>query len=142
MTLLVKNMFANSGDIRDAGLIPGSGRSLGGRQGNPLQCFHLENPMDRGATVQRVTKSRLQLSMYTLNSKNNLFLILSKGTTLKILVIIGPKMPQSKELYETMLKHLSTESLKNFISNVGWLNPLDDCFSMSFTIQLDVTYYS
>ena len=142
MTLLVKNMFANSGDIRDAGLIPGSGRSLGGRHGNPLQCFRLENPMDRGATVQRVAKSRLQLSTYTLNSNNNLFLILSKGTTLKILVIIGPKMPQSKELYETMLKHLSTESLKNFISNVGWLNPLDDCFSMSFTIQLDVTYYS
>ena len=56
--------------------------------------------------------------------------------------IIGPKMPQIKELYKTMLKYLSTESLKNFISNVGWLSPLDDCFSIAFTIQLDVTYYS
>ena len=33
----------------DTGLIPGSGRSLGGRHGNPLQYSCLENPMDRGA---------------------------------------------------------------------------------------------
>ena len=37
---------ANSGD---AGLIPGSGRSPGEGNGNPLQCSCLENPMDRGA---------------------------------------------------------------------------------------------
>ena len=36
-------------DIRDAGLIPGSGRCPGGGHGNPLQYSHLENPMDRGA---------------------------------------------------------------------------------------------
>ena len=40
---------ANAGDIRDAGLIPGLGRSPGGEHGNPLQCSCLENPMDRGA---------------------------------------------------------------------------------------------
>ena len=45
---MVKNPPANIGDIRDAGLIPGSGRS-GGRHGNPLQYSCLENPMDRGA---------------------------------------------------------------------------------------------
>ena len=39
---------ANAGDI-DMGLIPGLGRSLGGRNGNPLQHSRLENPMDRGA---------------------------------------------------------------------------------------------
>ena len=33
----------------DLGLIPGSGRSLGERTGNPLQYSCLENPMDRGA---------------------------------------------------------------------------------------------
>ena len=37
------------GDAGDAGLIPGSGRSLGERNGNPLQYPYLENPMDRGA---------------------------------------------------------------------------------------------
>ena len=37
MALVVKNLSANAGDIRDVGSIPGSGRSAGGRQGNPLQ---------------------------------------------------------------------------------------------------------
>ena len=36
-------------NARDLGLIPGSGRSLGGGNGNPLQYYCLENPMDRGA---------------------------------------------------------------------------------------------
>ena len=46
---VVKNLPANAGDTRDAGLIPGSGRSPGGGNGNLLQYFCLENPMDRGA---------------------------------------------------------------------------------------------
>ena len=59
--LVVKNSPANAGDIRDAGSIPGSGRSLGGGHGNPLQYSCLEKPMDRGAwwaTVHGVEKSR------------------------------------------------------------------------------------
>ena len=51
-----KNMPANSGDIRDVGLIPGSGRSPGGGHGNPLQYSCLENLMNTGdwrATVHR-----------------------------------------------------------------------------------------
>ena len=47
--LVVKNPPANSGDIRDAGSVPGLGRSPGGGHGNPLQYSSLENPMDRGA---------------------------------------------------------------------------------------------
>ena len=43
------NPPANPGDIRDSSLIPGSGRSPGGRHGNPLQYSCLENPMDKGA---------------------------------------------------------------------------------------------
>ena len=45
---MVKNPHANAGDLRDAGLLPGSGRSPGGGHGNPLQYFCLENSMDRG----------------------------------------------------------------------------------------------
>jgi len=45
---LVKNLPANAGDIRDAGSIPGLGRSPGGRLKNPYQYSCLENPMDRG----------------------------------------------------------------------------------------------
>ena len=44
-----KEPICNAGDVRDAGSIPGSGRSLGGGHGNPLQNSCLENPMDHGA---------------------------------------------------------------------------------------------
>ena len=46
VALVVKNLPANEG--RDAGLIPGLGRSPGGRHGDPLQYSCLENAMDRG----------------------------------------------------------------------------------------------
>ena len=55
-----KNPPANAGDIRDTGLIPGSGRSPKGGYGNPLQYSCQETPMGRGAwqaTVHEVTKS-------------------------------------------------------------------------------------
>ena len=45
--LLVKNPLANAENIRDAGSVPGSGRSPGGGQGDPLQYSYLEVPMDR-----------------------------------------------------------------------------------------------
>ena len=60
VALLVENLLANAGDIRDPGLIPGSGRSPGERNGNPLQYSCLEDPMDRETwwvTVYRVAKS-------------------------------------------------------------------------------------
>ena len=61
VVLVVKNIPANAGDLRDVGLTPGSGISPGGGHGNPLQYYRLENPMDRGAwraMVHGVAKSR------------------------------------------------------------------------------------
>ena len=49
ISIVIKNPPANAADSRDAGLIPGSGRSSGGRNGKPLRCSCLGNPMDRGA---------------------------------------------------------------------------------------------
>ena len=46
---MVKNLPANAGDPRDMGLIPGSGRSPGVGDGNPLQYSCLENSVDREA---------------------------------------------------------------------------------------------
>ena len=46
---VVKNSLANAGDTGDMGLIPGSGRSPGGGNGNPLQYPCLGNPVNRGA---------------------------------------------------------------------------------------------
>ena len=46
---MVKNLPANAGDARDAGLTPESGKSPRGGNGIPLQYSCLNNPMDRGA---------------------------------------------------------------------------------------------
>ena len=62
---VVKNPPANAGDTGDVGSIPGSGRSPGGGNGNPLRYSCLENSMDRGAwraTVHGVPKSETQWS--------------------------------------------------------------------------------
>ena len=65
MVLVVNNPSVNAGDMKDAGLILGSGRSPGERNGNPLQYSYPENSMDRGAwqaTVHGVAKSQTQLN--------------------------------------------------------------------------------
>ena len=59
--LVVENPSANSGDARNVGSIPGSGRSPRVGNGNPRQYSCLENSLDRGAwwaAVHGVTKSR------------------------------------------------------------------------------------
>ena len=62
---MVKNLLANAGDAGDVGSIPGSGRSPGEGNVNPLQYSCLENFMDKGswpAVVYGVAKSPIQLS--------------------------------------------------------------------------------
>ena len=49
MVLVVKNLPANAGHVRDAGSIPGSGRFPGRGNGNSLQYPCLENTTERGA---------------------------------------------------------------------------------------------
>ena len=69
--LVVKYLPDSTGDVRDMGLIPGSGSSPGGEHGNPLQYSHLENPTSREAwraIIHKVTNSQTrlkQLSMHT-----------------------------------------------------------------------------
>ena len=58
---MVKNLPANAGDM---GLIPGLGRSPGKGNGNPLQYFGLENPMDRGAWWAAVHGAAKVLDMF------------------------------------------------------------------------------
>ena len=65
---VVNNLPANAGNTGDSRSIPGSGRTPGGRNGNPLQYSCLENSMDTGAwqaTVHGVTKSWTRLSTLT-----------------------------------------------------------------------------
>ena len=71
VALVVKNLPANAGDIRDSGSIPGLGRSPGEGNGNPLQYFCLENPMDREAwraIVHRVATSWTWLKRLTMHT--------------------------------------------------------------------------
>ena len=61
MYIYIKNPAINAGDARDVSLIPGLGRSLGGRNGNPFKYSCLGNSMDCGtwwAIVHRVAKSQ------------------------------------------------------------------------------------
>ena len=61
MVLVVKNLSANAGDLRDVGSIPGYGRSPGGGNGNPLQYSCLGNPMERmawRAIVHKIAKGQ------------------------------------------------------------------------------------
>ena len=72
VVLMVKTLPANAGEMRDPGLIAGSGRSPGGMYGNPLQYSCLENPMDRGVwwtTVHWITKSWTQLKQLSMHHR-------------------------------------------------------------------------
>ena len=84
---MVKNPPANAGDARDSSLIPGLGRSPGGRHGflpaGRLQYSCLENPMDRGACwaiVHGVAKSQTWLSTAYIYIKHDSFEILPPYT--------------------------------------------------------------
>ena len=72
VALMVKNLLANSRDVRDPGLISESRRSPEEGNGNPLQYFYLENFMDRGAwrvTVHRVAKNQIPLKRLGIHSQ-------------------------------------------------------------------------
>ena len=72
VALVVKNTPANAGDVRDAGSVPGPGRSPGEGNGNPPQYSCLENPMDTGAwraSVHRVTKSQTRLKRLNMHAR-------------------------------------------------------------------------
>ena len=82
---MVKNPPADAGDTRDAGSIPGLGRSPGEEHGDPLQYSCLENPMDGEAwqaTVHEVAKSRTQLkrrSTHACAFKRRAYSVVQKG---------------------------------------------------------------
>ena len=75
VVLAVKNPPTTVGDIRDPGSIPGSGRSPGVGQGNPLEYSCLKNPMDRAAwraLVHRVTQSQTRLKRLSTHGRTRL----------------------------------------------------------------------
>ena len=72
VVLVVKNLPAHAGDVRDVGSIPASRRSPGGGHGNPLQYSCLENPTGREvwrATGHSVENSRTQLKLLSMHTR-------------------------------------------------------------------------
>ena len=83
---VVNNPAANAGDLREAGSIPGSGRSPGGGPSNPLQYFCLENPQGQrslagynlndckeSATTEHAPKSRQSMPVTKIANGANSF---------------------------------------------------------------------
>ena len=100
---VVKKLPANAGDGWVAGLIPGSGRSPGGGNGNPLQYSCLENPVDRGdwqATVYGVTKeSDTTECIHTHSHTHTLSLFLS--LSIRNIEELNGNLRLKRELLET-----------------------------------------
>ena len=65
VALVVENLLAIAGDVRDIDSISGSGRSSGGGHGNPLQYCCLGNPMDRGTWRARACRFESDMTEVT-----------------------------------------------------------------------------
>ena len=92
VAIVVNNLTANAEDIRDVGLVPGSGRSLVGGHGNSLQYSCLENLMDREAwqaVAYRVAKSWAWLKWLSMQA-------CSLTLTLAILFGMSPKAKETQ----------------------------------------------
>ena len=132
----------------DPGSIPGSGRSPGEGNGNPLQCSCLEDPMDRGAwqaTVHGVTKSRTRLSFELLNffwtSAHQASLSFSMSQSLLKLTSIESVMPSnhlilccSLLLLPSIFPSIRISSKADF-SRVSCLHQVAEYWSFSFSIS-------
>ena len=150
---------ASAGDAGNTGWISGLGRSLAEGNGNPLQYFCLENPMDRvawWATVHRVIKSKTQLSDWTqaqsnyqYTSWNNVFKLLEpeclhlehegNHTYFSDLKACTEIMSLWLGLYKkiNLMFHIRMlDRLKNPIWNFDFSDSEENLFPKSFTITL------
>ena len=69
VALVVQNLPANAGDVRDMSSIPGSGRSPAGRHSNPLQYSRLKNPMDKRSLANYGPNSRKETEIAKMSMK-------------------------------------------------------------------------
>ena len=122
-----KESTCNAGDLGDMGSIPGSGRSLGGGHGNPLQYSCLENPMDRGAwwaTAHRVAKSQPSLKWMSMNALSAFVLDLPDYLILYPLSISrrsqGPELGLERWSLEGMLFLATCGLWELLVHTAGW----------------------
>ena len=123
----VKNLPANAGDTRDAGSIPGSGKSPGVGNGNPFQYSCLENTMDRGAwwaTVHGVEK--MGYDWATEHHHHLKYRYAPSGLCLKVFKIIFYKVCHS------LLVEKFWPSSWSLVS----LNPVLPCYNLFYMLLL------
>ena len=140
-TLVVKNLSAKAGDVRDAGLIHRLGIFPGEGNGNPLQCSNLENPMDRGAcwaTVHGVTVGHdwsvltpvIFKAVVNLRSQDLLRSVVNTEEFLQA-VILWTQRPESNRLWtRNYLQSCQTPLSQNthvslFLNPTFWRQPQD-----------------
>ena len=109
--------------VRDAGSIPGSGRSPAEGNGNPLQYSCLENSMDRGvwrSTVHGVAKSWTQLSACT-HTHTHLHILLYSppGTSIPI-ISLYLHVRMREEMAGTLLQRKKTKAQRSGLYIVTW----------------------
>ena len=104
----VKNLCPNAGDAGDIGLLPGSGRSLGGRNGYPLKYTCLGNSMDRRAWRapwgHKESDTAEQLSEHIhMHHQSNFHIVLSLSTYLSVFAVIWT----ARRSNQSILKEIS-----------------------------------
>ena len=106
----LKNLPANAGDAREAGLIPGLGRSSGEGNGNPLQYSCLGSSMDRRAwwaAVPGVAKSQIRLSSHEHKLPNIISYFSFTGNEISMSQIMHvDEMCRKKRSTETVYKQM------------------------------------
>ena len=116
-------------NVRDLGLIPESGRSLGGGHGNPLQYSCLENPTDRGAwwaTVHGVAVYYWLSTHVRLVNKLISYFIYS--------------VTCSQKHTDSTVHYSSKENFHNIITSEIFGKPQRDIYLLYNTIFLDVKF--
>ena len=116
---MVKNSPANAGDIRDAGSVPGLGRSHGRAHGNPPQDSYLENPTDRRACQATVVKSQPEVMAY-LHTHMHMTIIQNLNASRASLIAQLVKNPPAMK--ETLVRFL------------GWEDPLEKRYATHSSI--------
>ena len=122
VVIVVKNLPANEGDVREVGLIPRMGRSPAGGHSNPLQYSCLENPTKGGtwqATVYRVTQSQTWLKWLRTQCTSlscNLFPLVQQTTSCKNFEwVLRPKFPLHPYSKRSIAKERQANSGENWI---------------------------
>ena len=137
--LVVKNPPTNTGDIRDMGSIPGSGRSPGGGPGNPLQCSCLENPMGRGAwwsTVHRIAHSQTQLKRLSTHANT----VRQLGEWLRLWSPRAPAWTRCSVTWGRLLSSSDFNYRTHFAEPLWDLNETGQC-PMVNTCSADIGYF-